>query len=317
MEVPAYPKPARYSIFWFQNYFSEHPATVFKEDEVFYDRSGYARSRSERQYQYWNTTDSCIACHGPYNYCYWGTCHYGSCDCGEAGGIIAIIVLVLVAIAAFFIACAIAFYYPPVMIISWLILVIGSFTQSIVGFAPECFAIRWYNGVCSIFVALVTIFIVASVIRLQRHYRYYYPGTPNVQVDVEGLKTLFRTSRIFYCYFCIPSACLLIAGLYLSLSCGASNTFALTRKCQNLDSCAWTSYTMYCWIVIHALNAIAALAMYKRMQAKYLLLKNPPSYEESSSQAVVVPAPIAMEVTHTLPVYQALPSEMTQTPPPK
>jgi hypothetical protein len=222
-----------------------------------------------------------------------------------------------VAIAAFFIACAIAFYYPPVMIISWLILVIGSFTQSIVGFAPECFAIRWYNGVCSIFVALVTMFIIASVIRLQRHYRYYYPGTPNVQVDVDGLKTLFRTSRIFYCYFCIPSACLLIGGLYLSLSCGASNTFAFTTKCQNLDSCAWTSITMYCWIVIHALNVIAAFAMYQRMQAKYLLLKNPPAYEETTIQPSVAPPPIAMEVPHNLPAYEGLPLEVNQRPEPK
>jgi hypothetical protein len=276
-------KPSRFSLFWFQNYFSSNPATVFTEDQVHYDDKGFLVTRSTRSYNYWISDSCCPTCHGPYSY--WN-CSLGGpdCNCGNCGGgdsieALALFLVILVAFIAFIVACCIVFYYPPVMIISWLVLVIGSFTQSIVGFAPECFGIRWYNGASSIFIAMVTIFIIGSVFRLQNLYRGYYPGTPNVQVDVKGLMSLFRISRIFYVYFSIPSSCFLLAGTLFSTTCILTRSISFDT-CPHLNSCRWTSYTMYCWIVIHGLNAVAALGMYQRMKEKYQKLKVPPAYEE-------------------------------------
>jgi hypothetical protein len=60
---------------------------------------------------------------------------------------------------------------------------------------------------------------------------------------------------------------------------------------------------MYSWIVIHALNAVAAIGMYQRMQAKYKLLKEPPAYEPLEQVGYPAVSIVAPTKSESLPTY--------------
>ena len=206
IESPPTYKPARYALFWWQNYFSDSPASVFK-DEAYYDRNGRVIQPRQRQ-EYWTTPtarnsswcflnlyssriggvtypgDAAVCCDA--NCCSGTGCSGGAGDSGELCVIISVIALVC---SAFIIAVALVFNYPPIMVVSWTVLVIGSFVE-VAGTSVECLPIRYFNLASSLYILVVIVCVINAIIILQRLYSNYYPGTLFVTEELQTSKSI-------------------------------------------------------------------------------------------------------------------------------
>ena len=285
-------KPSRLSFFWWSNYFSNNPSTVFldQDKDVYYDRQGVLHYPNNRSTDYWLLPHT--------NCCYCGGCYippsYGSGQTNDCGGNdcdgLGIVVLVLLALVALILAAALVFSYPPIMIISWIILVIGSIVENIVDTSPYCTNVRIYNLTSAITCLVLLILVTTNVFRMQRYYRHYYPGTPGVKVDVDSLIRLFRSNAIAYVVVAVLSTGMTIWGISWILK-------------QSGSTCSWTYTTHIAWIVVHFLNMVAAIAMHLRMQKKYQVLSEPPAYSDADVDLdLATPAPHAI-ITQPPPPY--------------
>lgn len=291
-------QPSSLAFFWWRNFFSDSPTSVFKESDVYYDRNGRLHYPQDRRAKYIDYYPGYCDCSPSYSYSHH---HHGNqCSgCGDGDGW-AIAFLVLFSFIALIIASALVFTYPPIMIISWTILVIGSFFQ-IDGTEPSCFDFRIFNIVSSIVCLFYLFWTIFSIIRLQKHYKGYYPGTPGVEINHTVLLSYFKFTANVYFFSFIPSGSMLIAGIIVSV----------ISYNQSLIKCAWTFSTVICWIIVHFLNIVASYAMYKRFICKYSILFNPPVYDQYSVQASNIggypqtsPPTVSREEFQGLPSYE-------------
>jgi hypothetical protein len=262
--IPNIKKPSKYSFFWWQNYFSPNPATYFEEPGVYYDRSGclQASDASTRSYRYWEN--------GGY-YIYWNP-HpvlIGNFDCsGSNSNDAALVIVIIFATIALIIACALVFNYPPIMILSWTVLFFGSIVEEI---KPEwgfCPGTRQYNDISAALIALYVFCICFAVYRMQKLYNFYYPGTPGVNVDFNGLLNLYKKASFYYKITIITSIAMITWGV----------VFTWNNHRGSYYECPISSCTQYAWIVVHFLNIVAASAMSSRMSKKYDIMATPPAY---------------------------------------
>jgi hypothetical protein len=116
---------------------------------------------------------------------------------------------------------------------------------------------------------ILLIIIIWAVIRMQKLYSFYYPGTPGVKVDIEGLAKFFKIFSYFY-WSCVAfSLGLIVWSLF---------TIAQLRKANS--ECPLTFYTTCGWAFVHTLNVISSISMAIRMKEKYDILVQPPPYQE-------------------------------------
>jgi hypothetical protein len=55
-------RPSRFSILWFQSYFSDNPATILKQDNVYYECQGHLQASGIRSLHYWDFDYRCCCC---------------------------------------------------------------------------------------------------------------------------------------------------------------------------------------------------------------------------------------------------------------
>ena len=130
-EIP-FKRPSRLRYFWWRNYFSENPASVLSKDErAFYSRDGYIQAQPDyRSDPFWktDTTYWYLCCHDLH---FRGPIYLGNSSNNSGDGAVIIIVFIL-ALIALVIACALVFQFPPILIFSWVVLVISSVSETIV-----------------------------------------------------------------------------------------------------------------------------------------------------------------------------------------
>ena len=223
-------KPSRLSIFWWRNYFADDPSSIFKEKDVYYDRQGTLNYPTDRAppFAYWGHNSGSW-----YWLAYWNCGGAGTsnndCDCGRTdscdGDGCLLALGIIVAFFAIIMAAMIVFTWPPSMIISWTVLVIGSFVEVINGKNPSCLNFRIYNATSAAAVLLYLIHVTLAVYQLQNNYNGYYPGTPGIKINVDRLLSFFKRSKLIFAWICLPAILLMIGGI-------------IVGSCVNVSVCA-------------------------------------------------------------------------------
>ncbi|KAJ3360852.1 hypothetical protein HDU91_004322 [Kappamyces sp. JEL0680] len=289
-EIATFPKPNPRSFFFWRHYFSDNPASALEEDGVYYDRDGNLNAPAYRKWY-------------PYDCYFYCPSDSHSSGCGD----FIVILAIVIAVVAVIVAAAMVFSYPPIMILSWIVLVVGSLIE-LGGTSDVCKIVRIYNLTSAILVLCFFFYLVANIRRLQTCYRGFYPGTPGVSVDVRGLEDLFLANKRGFIFACFPALCIMVWGIILVASCYSNSA---TRTCDRYNLCIWTTITSYFWVFIHFLNFVAAVSMARRMQAKYNILQHPPAYTEQSGTSASAAGPVVIspssqkEMSVQLPPYEA------------
>jgi hypothetical protein len=237
MENANFKRPPALGFFWWQNYFSDNPATVFKTDTVAYSRNGEPVSNGTRNVNYYEHV-YCPTCH--HHGCYYWSCY--SCDCCHGCGndmkdfgtaILIIIIIVVVICLAILI-----WLYPSLLAFFWLVMTSVTIADFSVNTAEICRPNQIYSLI-SIGYAL-TISLALSIIvwvRFRQLYGGFYPGTPGIYIDVQALLKFLANQTKMYKFLSLFMAGMMVYGAVTAILCNTS------AECRRI--CTWSQISKY------------------------------------------------------------------------
>jgi hypothetical protein len=186
------------------------------------------------------------------------------------------------------------FTTPGLIIGPWAILTGLSFASFS---TVTCSFYSWYNLVSSIYCILVVCYVLFGIFTIQGYYKGYYPGTPGIVVDIDGLTRHFEWNRIVFGLFGFIFVAYTIAGcIILGIN---------WNKCRGLciNECTMSFWTTISWTIAHLIESLVFLATTRKFVFKYGMLKNPPAYEDYEMQPPEYPPTTIVE--HVPPYQQS------------
>jgi hypothetical protein len=291
-------RPSRWSFYWWMNFFSGNPASAYSKEgrTPYYTNEGFLCSTTYHESNsLWMTNPTCcyVMCHDPEDSDDFWTRFWYARDDRRSYGALGFVILASIVMLPLVLAGTLVFHYPPVMIVSWTALFISSFSETIVDGTSICMDFRWVNLASAAWTLVMLVVVTIGVFQMQKLYNYYYPGTPHVKVNCQGLLKFFKFYSLFYWLTLAPSGLLL---LWLI------GTIVISHKAAG--SCPWTFCTMCSWGLVHFLNMLAGSTMAVRMSKKLKLLTKPPARNvpvNPSSESPVIESPSSLHATEMNP----------------
>jgi hypothetical protein len=179
---------------------------------------------------------------------------------------------------------------PAMLIIPWTIMIFISLFDW--EFTAPCWLYQVGTKVSALIPFLSLMVFAHGIYTIQKCYKYHFPGTPAIQIDIQGLKRYYH--RFKYVYYALSVILLLLFIGTIIVSWTPLGCLGDQKECEKCSKIV-ISY----WSMFHFLAAISIHRAGISFKKKHKVLANPPSYEMTTA-----PLPFYPE-TEIAPVYNA------------